>query len=558
MKAKTYARAVALTGIGLLLMMTKLYGFPSGYFGFKYLVFLFLMVMSELSAVQVNNTRLSMEFGTVYSAGFIFGFIPAAVMKALSTFLSQLYIKSAEGSFVRELDRVFFNVGQYMISFFGGAGFYAVLKKAGYPEIFSQALAIFIYFLLNNILIEIYLALEREHYTLKKSLDAVKVDLGTYIISVPAGLLTVELYSKYGFFASILGFVPYFILVYIFKMYMSLITTNRELTALYDVAATLSSTLNTDEVIKIVFDSAKSIAPWDTICLFLYQHGFLVPVMYEGFSDDSIKNFRIKPGEGITGKTLISKKGEVASYKKESACLKVPGLPQDTKTVMSVPLINSSGIVGALTLTSSRKDAYNAKNLKIMSILANQAAVAISNAQLFDKTSHLAATDGLTGLYNHRYIYNQLEHMVNHVRNCGGTFSLILIDIDHFKSYNDSYGHLMGDKVLKKLAEILKQNVRNGDIVGRYGGEEFAIILPDTPGSEAYAIAERIRKAVESTEFAVTEEGKKIFVTVSAGVASCPDDALSVKELVNKADQALLFGAKKKGRNRVVEFKRLR
>ncbi|KXG78411.1 Response regulator PleD [Fervidicola ferrireducens] len=558
MNTKTYARAVALTGIGLLLMMTTLYGFPWGYFGFKYLIFLFLMVMSELSAVQVNNTRLSMEFGTVYSAGFIFGFIPAAVMKALSTFLSQLYMKSAEGSFVRELDRVFFNVGQDMLSFFGAAGFYVVLKKAGYQEIFSQALAIFIYFLLNNILIEIYLALEREHYTVRKSLEAVKFDFGTYIISVPAGLLTVELNNHFGFFVSLLGFVPYFILVYVFKIYMSLVTTNRELTALYDVAATLSSTLNTDEVIKIVFDSAKNVAPWDTICLYLYQQGFLVPVMYEGFSDDSIKDFRIKPGEGITGKTLISKKGEVASYKKESAWLKMPGLPQDTKTVMSVPLINSSGIVGAITLTSSRKDAYNAKNLKIMSILANQAAVAISNAQLFDKTSHLAVTDGLTGLYNHRYIYNQLEHMVNHVKNCGGTFSLILLDIDHFKSYNDNYGHLMGDKVLKKLAEILRQNVRTGDIVGRYGGEEFAIILPDTSGSEAYAIAERIRKAVESTEFAVTEEGKKIFITVSAGVASCPDDALTVKELVNKADQALLFGAKKKGRNRVVEFKRLR
>lgn len=129
MKAKIYARVVALAGLGILLVMAKLYGFPSGWFDFKYLIFLFLMLMAELFVVQVDNARLSMEYGTVYAAGFIFGLIPAAVMKALSTFFSQLYIKWSEGSLPKEMDKVFFNVGQYMISFFGGAIFYMGLKK---------------------------------------------------------------------------------------------------------------------------------------------------------------------------------------------------------------------------------------------------------------------------------------------------------------------------------------------------------------------------------------------------------------------------------------------
>ncbi|MCG0274916.1 MAG: sensor domain-containing diguanylate cyclase [Thermosediminibacteraceae bacterium] len=553
-----YIKIVAILGFGLLLLSVKLFGFPPEYLSWKYLIFLLYMILSELTSIQVNNTRLSMEFGFVYAASYIFGFVPTAVMKALSTFLSQLYIKSMDGSLKRELDRVFFNVGQYMISFFGGAGIYLVLKKSGFSEVLAQGLAIFTYFLLNNLFIELFLALDTENYVFRQSFNAAKADLSTYIISVPGGLLTVGLYSYFGFFVSLLGFIPYFLLAYIYKLYMTLVTTNKELTALYDVAATLTSTLNTSEVLKIVFDSAKNVAPWDTICLFLYQQGFLVPVMFEGFSSDSIKGFRIKLGEGITGGTLVNRKGIIASFKKDSRCLQVPGLPSDTKTIMSVPMINNNDIVGAITVTSNRKDAYNSKNLKIMSILANQAAVAISNAQLFDRTSQLAVTDGLTGLYNHRYIFNKLEYMVDQVKKYGGTFSLIIIDIDHFKSFNDNYGHLVGDNVLKKLAEILKQNVRSNDIVGRYGGEEFAIILPDTSGSEAYAIAERIRKAVEGTEFARTEKGQKIFITISAGVASCPDDAITVKDLVRKADHALLFGAKKKGRNRVVQFDKLR
>ncbi|ADL07153.1 sensor domain-containing diguanylate cyclase [Thermosediminibacter oceani] len=563
-----YTNVLGIVGTGLLIIFIALYGFELRQPWWQYLLFLLFMFISEINAIQFNNTYLTMEFGFIYAAIFIFGFIPAAVMKAISTLLSQGYIRYNNGNLRETLDLICFNVGQYMISFFGGAGAYLLLKRTGLTEAFAQAVGIFIYFIINNLLVEIYVTFGTGDNTFRKSLRSLCADLTTYAISVPGGLLMVELYRYFDYYhhsfphlrflAVLLGLIPYIVLVYIYKIYMGLITTNRELTALYDVAATMTSTLNTQEVLRIIFDSVKNVAPWDTISLFVYQQDALVPLMYEGFYSDSIKDFRLKPGEGITGSTLVSGRGEIINnYKKDSRFRDDPGLPPNTKSVMSVPMINNNEIIGAITLTSNKKNAYNSKHLKIMSILANQATVAISNARLFDKTSKLAVTDSLTRLYNLRYIYEELERMVNRVKNNGGVFSLIIIDIDHFKSYNDRYGHLVGDSILKKLAEVLKDNVRDNDIVGRYGGEEFVIILPDTPGAEAYAIAERIREVVESTEFAQTDTGKKIFITISAGVASCPDDALTVKELVRKADQALLFGAKQKGRNRVVEFKKM-
>jgi len=184
------------------------------------------------------------------------------------------------------------------------------------------------------------------------------------------------------------------------------------------------------------------------------------------------------------------------------------------------------------------------EDLHLLASFANQAAIAIENARLFAETRRLANTDALTGLYNHRYFYHLLDAEMKRARRYGRALSLIMIDIDHFKQYNDRYGHLAGDEALRCLAQILRKNSRRVDSAARYGGEEFAIILPETDLSQAAVQAERMRTA------AVEQPWPEGHLTISAGAAGLTPTMSKVEDLVREADRAL-YQAKAAGRNQV-------
>jgi diguanylate cyclase (GGDEF)-like protein len=167
----------------------------------------------------------------------------------------------------------------------------------------------------------------------------------------------------------------------------------------------------------------------------------------------------------------------------------------------------------------------------------------------FEHQYKLATIDGLTELYNHRFFQDALRNQIEVSRRYGQPFSLIIIDIDYFKKFNDTYGHQAGDAVLKQVAQTLKKNSRTTDIVCRYGGEEMGIILPNTNSQDALYNANRIRQAIEERPFQLnaTETGK---VTISVGVATFPQDAENAQDLIEKADKGLYY-AKEHGRNQV-------
>ncbi|MGQ0504336.1 MAG: sensor domain-containing diguanylate cyclase, partial [Myxococcaceae bacterium] len=218
------------------------------------------------------------------------------------------------------------------------------------------------------------------------------------------------------------------------------------------------------------------------------------------------------------------------------------------------PLTAGDRILGTLVAGSRKKTALDDDVLRMLEVIAIQAAQAVLRAQLFEQMERMATTDGLTGLLNHRTFQTRADEALAHAKRYSRKCSLILTDIDHFKSVNDTYGHPMGDQVLRGVAKILKDKARDTDIVARYGGEEFAIVMPETDAKGAHVIAERIREAV-MTEVFQTESGP-LKVTLSLGIATAPDHSTEKQAMIDLSDQCLYY-AKRHGRNQSVTVQQM-
>jgi len=193
-------------------------------------------------------------------------------------------------------------------------------------------------------------------------------------------------------------------------------------------------------------------------------------------------------------------------------------------------------------------DPITKDDLRMLTMLANQAGLAIENSQLYEKTVDHANSDYLTNLWNHGYFQFLLQNELEKAKATKNKLSLIIADIDDFKIYNDRLGHQAGDKILKDLAQLLRNQSRKIDLVCRYGGEEFVIILPQTDKKEAFMIAERIRKDIQKYAFLNEEIFPNKMLTISLGIATFPEDGLLPAELITSSDN-YLYQAKNKGKN---------
>jgi len=217
------------------------------------------------------------------------------------------------------------------------------------------------------------------------------------------------------------------------------------------------------------------------------------------------------------------------------------------KSLIAVPMVSHNKLIGLLRLDSQNSNMYNPDDLRLLDYIGDLGAVALHNSILYQRTNELAIRDGLTNLFVHRYFMDRLSLELQRALKKEHQLSLLMIDIDYFKDYNDKYGHIAGDILLKHLSSLLTSIVGKAHIVARYGGEEFAIILFGEDKETTKNIAEKIRASVEKEPFSLRRE--KTHATVSIGAAIFPDDAKTREDLLRAADQNL-YRAKKEGRNR--------
>ncbi len=213
------------------------------------------------------------------------------------------------------------------------------------------------------------------------------------------------------------------------------------------------------------------------------------------------------------------------------------------------PLVTEKRVLGVLRASSRKVGAFSADDLRLMDIFSGLCAVTLRNILLYRRMDELAIRDGLTGLYLNRYFHERLNEEIQRALYGKGHFSLLMLDIDFFKRFNDEYGHAAGDIVLKNTAALIKQCLEPGDFVARYGGEEFVALLPGKNGKQAFIVAEKIRKHIERSKITLRRGETKL--TASVGVSAFPDKGRTKEELLWAADQCL-YKAKKTGRNKVV------
>ncbi len=321
---------------------------------------------------------------------------------------------------------------------------------------------------------------------------------------------------------------------------------NREIEFFDGVNKTLTSTLELNDILTAIMKKAKKLIKAETWSVYLLDKETGELVSEKAASGKGAKRrtkkHRVKPGQGIAG--WVAHEGLPVVIPDVSCDARFcQGTAQSagrkTKSLICVPIKRDGSVIGVIEVVKRTKtEHFTKEDLNLLMRLVDHAALAIERASLYQKMAELSVTDDLTKLFNTRYLNRTLEIEISRADRHLSSLSVIFMDIDHFKVINDNFGHLTGSKLLVEMGQLLIKGLRTVDIVARYGGDEFVIVLPQTAPSAAVMIAERIRKTIEKNIF-LRKEGYSLNLTASFGVASYPESATSKEDLLRIADEAM-------------------
>jgi diguanylate cyclase (GGDEF)-like protein/PAS domain S-box-containing protein len=328
--------------------------------------------------------------------------------------------------------------------------------------------------------------------------------------------------------------------------------------ALRLTAEALGSSLKLDDVLELILENAGRVIANDSMTIMLLEGESLKVVRHRGYTErglkDYIENTEFKIDDFPSLRLMIE-------TRQPSIIPDVRGTPlwseqtrmEWIRSYAGVPIIRREQVIGFLNLDSATPNFFTPAHANRLKAFASQAAVAIENARLYEQDHILSITDGLTGLYNSRYFFELAKLEFERSHRYHNSLSVVMIDVDYFKQVNDTFGHLVGDDVLREIARRVRTCLRVVDIAARYGGEEFVVLMAQTGEAEAWQAAERMRCAVADVPFEMPE-GQLVSITISLGVTTLVQAHHNLNMLVKSADDAL-YTAKYAGRNRIAVWK---
>jgi len=319
---------------------------------------------------------------------------------------------------------------------------------------------------------------------------------------------------------------------------------NEEIETLVEIGKALTSTVDLREVLSIIMEKVSMLLQPKTWSLLLLDEETdeLTFEIAVSPAANRLKGVRLQKGEGIAG--WVAMHGEP---------LLIPNVTEDdrfaskideamsfsTRSIICVPLKSKNRVLGVIELVNRLSEAqFSEADIKILCTIADYAAIAIENARYFEQIRQLVITDDLTGLYNSRYLLDFLDYELERARRYETPLSLVFIDLDYFKDVNDAYGHLVGSRLLTECGKFIHKYIRKADVAVRYGGDEFVLVLPNTPKDGACTFALNLRRLIKDHYF-LADEGYRIRLTASFGLATYPTDAQSKLALIRMADQAM-------------------
>jgi diguanylate cyclase (GGDEF)-like protein len=319
----------------------------------------------------------------------------------------------------------------------------------------------------------------------------------------------------------------------------------RQLQAINTIAQQSTAVMELEELLIRVCSIIQRAFQVSHVSLFLREEGDLVMRAHDGTLTPCFPPGGRFPATQEPWSQVIASNGTVIE-KDLSTASDAFRLFKESSSRMSIPLISFGQTLGVLTLHSSTPNAFRESELQSLESVADICANSIQNAHYVERVKQLAYLDGLTGIFNRRFFELRIMEEIERARRYGTGMAVVMADIDQFKRLNDEFGHLLGDEVLRQVSSIFHQQVRKIDVVCRYGGEEFAVLLSQTNAQQALAVAEKLRRMVAEWQF----PGVPRMITISAGVAAFPTHGKTRDEMIRAADSGL-YAAKQAGRNRV-------